>query len=61
MDNKRRYFNSTGVCDPKRHYMVDIRERLEEIKKLVDVGEYFTINRARQYGRPRQSRRWQIF
>ncbi len=46
-----RYFNSTGVCDPKRHYMVDIQERLKDIKKMVDAGEYFTINKARQYGK----------
>lgn len=46
-----RYFNTTGACSPKRHYMVDLQERLKEIKKLVDAGEYFTINRARQYGK----------
>ena len=31
--------------------MVDISDRLEQIKKMVDAGEYFTINRARQYGK----------
>lgn len=46
-----RYFNTTGSCDPHLHYMVDIQERLSEIKKLVDDGKYFTINRARQYGK----------
>ena len=46
----KRYFNTTGACDPQLHYMVDIRKRLREIKKLVDAGQYFTINRARQYG-----------
>lgn len=45
------YFNTTGACNPKRHYMVDIEERLREIKRLVDRGKYFTINRARQYGK----------
>ncbi len=44
-------FNTTAVCIPSKHYMVDISERVEEIKKLVDAGEYFTINRARQYGK----------
>ena len=47
----KRYFNVTGACDAQFHYMVDLRERLAEIKKLVDAGEYFTINRARQYGK----------
>lgn len=31
--------------------MVDISERVREIRKLVDDGKYFTINRARQYGK----------
>ncbi len=31
--------------------MVDISERLKEIKKMVDEKKYFTINRARQYGK----------
>ncbi len=31
--------------------MVNLEERLEEIKTLVDGGEYFVINRARQYGK----------
>ncbi len=44
-------FNTTGMCKPSRHYMVDIQKRLEEIKQLVDDGEYFVINRARQYGK----------
>lgn len=51
MNTTRRRYNTTGACDPKVHYMVDIQKRLAEIKKLVDAGEYFTINRARQYGK----------
>ncbi len=31
--------------------MVNLSERLVEITKLVDAGKYFTINRARQYGK----------
>ena len=44
-------FNTTAVCIPSEHYMVDLSERVEEIKRLVDDGKYFTINRARQYGK----------
>ena len=44
-------FNTTAVCIPSKHYMVDLSERVQEIKKLVDAGNYFTINRARQYGK----------
>ena len=47
--NKR--FNITGSCNPQMHYMVDASRRFEGVKKLVDQGEYFTMNRARQYGK----------
>jgi len=46
-----RRFNVTGVCVPEKHYMVDISGKLAQIKKMVDYGDYFTINRARQYGK----------
>ena len=44
-------FNTTAVCIPSKHYMVDLSERVKEIKRLVDDGKYFIINRARQYGK----------
>ncbi|MBO5599327.1 MAG: AAA-like domain-containing protein [Oribacterium sp.] len=44
-------FNTTAVCIPSKHYMVDLSDRVKEIKKLVDDGKYFAINRARQYGK----------
>ena len=44
-------FNTTGTCRPKEHYMVDITERLEIIRKMVVKGDYFCINRGRQYGK----------
>jgi len=46
-----RRFNVTGSCQPAKHYMVDIRNKIEQIKALVDDQCYFTINRARQYGK----------
>ena len=46
-----RVFNVTGSCNPQQHYMVDIEENLKQIKNLIDAGAYFTINRARQYGK----------
>ena len=45
-------FTTTGFCDPKKNYMVDISDRMKQIRNMVDKGRYFTINRARQYGRP---------
>ena len=44
-------FNTTGLCNPKKHYMVDISDKLENIKKLVEKEQYFIINRPRQYGK----------
>jgi hypothetical protein len=44
-------FNTTAICIPGEHYMVDISGKLVAIKKMVDAREYFTINRARQYGK----------
>ncbi|MCI6188505.1 MAG: AAA-like domain-containing protein, partial [Clostridium sp.] len=44
-------FNTTGLCNPNKHYMVDISDKLENIKKLVEKEKYFIINRPRQYGK----------
>ena len=38
-----RVFNTTGVCIPEKHYMVNINGRLQQIRELVDAGKYFTI------------------
>lgn len=47
-----RKFNITGICIPSKHYMVDMSAAIEEIeKRFIRQGEYFTINRARQYGK----------
>ena len=44
-------FNTAAICIPQEHYMVNLDSRVREIKKLVDAGKYFMINRARQYGK----------
>ncbi len=44
-------FNTTSPCIPEKHYMVDLSSRLAQIKDMVDAGQYFVINRARQYGK----------
>lgn len=44
-------FNVTGVCVPRKHYMVDTSRKIEQIITLIDKEKYFTINRARQYGK----------
>lgn len=47
----RKRFNVTGSCSPERHYMVDTDSRFNYVQGLIDAGEYFTINRARQFGK----------
>jgi hypothetical protein len=45
-------FNTTGRCVPELHYMVDTGAKIDTILSLfIRQGEYFTINRARQYGK----------
>ena len=51
MGNRRR-FQTTGICVPRLHYMVDVSNVVEQIARdYVENGEYFTINRARQFGK----------
>lgn len=44
-------FNTNGACRPDRHYMVNLNQRLEEIRLMIENGQYFTISKARQYGK----------
>ncbi|WP_315971116.1 hypothetical protein [Clostridium botulinum] len=47
----KKRFNTTGVCIPRKHYMVDISNKIDEIEKLVEEEFYFVINRPRQFGK----------
>lgn len=47
----KKRFNSTGVCVGRKHYMVDISNKLKKIRELIDNEFYFTINKPRQYGK----------
>ena len=44
-------FNITGKCHPTKHYMADVSGKLERVRKMVEEGDYFIINRPRQYGK----------
>lgn len=44
-------FNVTGTCIPEENYMVDMTEKLDQMIRMIEKGQYFTINRARQYGK----------
>lgn len=44
-------FNITGKCFPSEHYMADVSKKADHIYKMVEKGQYFIINRPRQYGK----------
>jgi hypothetical protein len=44
-------FNITGTCIPERHYLADMSKKLDRIMEIITRGDYFTINRPRQYGK----------
>jgi hypothetical protein len=46
-----RRFNTTGPCEPSRHYMVPPLERLPEARGLVEQGDYFVLHAPRQSGK----------
>lgn len=46
-----RKFNITGTCIPERHFMSDMAGKLDKVMEMVRSGDYFTINRPRQYGK----------
>lgn len=51
MGNRKR-FNTTGICIPSLHYMADTTDMIDQIiTDYIEPGEYFTINRARQFGK----------
>jgi hypothetical protein len=46
-----RIFNTTGTCIPTRHFVADISGKVAQVMELIARGDYFTINRPRQYGK----------
>ncbi|MCR5453666.1 MAG: AAA-like domain-containing protein [Bacteroidales bacterium] len=44
-------FNTAVTCNPKRHYMVDVTAKMKVFERLIGQGKYFTITRARQFGK----------
>jgi len=47
----KKRFNDTGSCNPQMHFMVDTSAKLQKTIELIDQGNYFTINRPRQFGK----------
>jgi hypothetical protein len=47
----KRIFNTTGTCITSRHFMADVSGKVNQVMEMIDRGDYFTINRPRQYGK----------
>lgn len=47
----KKKFNNADVCVPEKHYMADISDNISAIMEMVERGDYFIINRPRQYGK----------
>jgi len=48
----QRFFNTTGYCNPQKHYVVDpTRGLLKEIYHLIEDEQYFLIHAPRQSGK----------
>lgn len=48
---KFKRFNTSGLCFPEQHYMVDPLPRLKEVEGLIGEQLYFTIHAPRQTGK----------
>ncbi|MEV0617235.1 AAA family ATPase [Nonomuraea sp. NPDC050404] len=48
---RARYFNTTGPCDPRRHYMLPSTQRLPDAQALIDMERYFVLHAPRQTGK----------
>ena len=44
-------FNITGLCQPEQHYMADTSDKIQLIVRMVEKGNFFTINCAIKYGK----------
>ena len=46
-----RRFNTTGPCDPEKHYTLIRQSLIDEGKQMVEEGRYFTLFAPRQAGK----------
>ena len=44
-------FNVTGLCFPDEHFMADVSDKMSQVMSMAEYGDYFIINRPRQYGK----------
>ena len=46
-----RYFNTTGPCDTRRHYLLPPMARLPALQQFIDREQYFVVHAPRQTGK----------
>ncbi len=46
-----RFFNTTGPCNPEKHFMLPTEPRLPEVRPLFDKELYFVLHAPRQSGK----------
>jgi len=47
----RKKFNVTGLIIPKKHFFAPIDDKIEQIFEMIENGDYFVINKPRQFGK----------
>ncbi|MEV4085718.1 ATP-binding protein [Nonomuraea fuscirosea] len=48
---RAKYFNTTGPCDPKRHYMLSLTPQLTRARELIESDRSFVLHAPRQTGK----------
>jgi len=43
-----KFFNTTGPCNPEKHYMIDPLSRLKNARALIEKELYFMVHAPRQ-------------
>ncbi len=46
-----RFFNTSGVCRPEKHYMLPAEPRITGLRRLIDDELYFVVHAPRQVGK----------
>ena len=60
MENKRHFFNTTGPCNPERHYMLSPEERLlgGQLSRYIEDELYWVLHAPRQTGKTTFLQSW---
>jgi hypothetical protein len=46
-----RYFNTTGPCEPARHYFLPTAVRMPDLAPFLERDQYFVLHAPRQTGK----------